>query len=131
MAFVSEGALWVVPVDEGGGATAPPQAIAVDQPESPSWEGDSRHIVYQTPRGLRRVIADGGLPDAIPLDLSWRNAATPERLVVHAGRCARQRAGSDARRVGHRDRIRASSGASKRITTNCTRGPSWTRRASM
>ena len=85
MAFVSEGTLWVVPVDEGGGATAPPHAIAVDQPESPSWEGDSRHIVYQTPRGLRRVIADGGVPDSIPLDLSWRNAATPERIVVHAG----------------------------------------------
>jgi imidazolonepropionase-like amidohydrolase len=85
MAFVSEGTLWVVPVDEGGGATAPPHAIAVDQPESPSWEGDSRHIVYQTPRGLRRIIADGGVPDSIPLDLSWRNAATPERVVVHAG----------------------------------------------
>ncbi len=85
MAFVSEGTLWVVPVDERGGATAPPHAIAGDQPESPSWEGDSRHIVYQTPRGLRRVLADGGLPDSIPLDLSWRNAATPERIVVHAG----------------------------------------------
>jgi len=85
MAFVREGALWVAPVDERGGATGPPQAIAMDQPESPSWEGDSKHIVYQTPRGLRRVIADGSLPDPIPLELSWRNAMTPERIVVHAG----------------------------------------------
>jgi imidazolonepropionase-like amidohydrolase len=72
-------------VDEGGGATGPPLAIATDQPESPSWEGDSQHLVYQTPRGLRRVIADGSLPDQIPLDLSWRNGATPERIVVHVG----------------------------------------------
>jgi Tol biopolymer transport system component/imidazolonepropionase-like amidohydrolase len=85
MAFVTEGTLWVVPVDERGGATAPPVAIATDQPESPSWEGDSRHIVYQTPRGLRRILADGGVPDPIPLDLTWRNGATPERIVVHAG----------------------------------------------
>jgi Tol biopolymer transport system component/imidazolonepropionase-like amidohydrolase len=85
MVFVSEGTLWVVPVDESGGATGPPLAVAADQPESPSWEGDSRHLVYQTPRGFRRIIADGSLPDQIPLDLTWRNGATPERIVVHVG----------------------------------------------
>jgi len=85
MAFVTEGSLWIVPVDERGGATGPPQAVATDQPESPSWEGDSRHIVYQTPRGLRRIVADGSLPDPIALDLTWRNGTTPERIVVHAG----------------------------------------------
>jgi len=85
MAFIREGALWVVPVDERGGATGPPQAVATDQPESPSWEGDSKHIVYQTPRGLRRIVADGSPPDQIPLELTWRNGATPQRIVVHAG----------------------------------------------
>jgi Tol biopolymer transport system component/imidazolonepropionase-like amidohydrolase len=85
MAFVTEGKLWVAPVDERGGATGPLVAIATDGAESPSWEGDSRHIVYQTPRGLRRILADGGVPDPIPLDLTWRNGATPERIVVHAG----------------------------------------------
>ena len=85
MAFVTEGTLWVVPVDEGGGATGPAQAVTTDQPGAPSWEADSKHLVYQTPRGLRRIIADGSLPDQIPLDLTWRNGATPERIVVHAG----------------------------------------------
>ena len=85
MAFVTEGALWIVPVDERGGATGPAQAIAIDQPESPSWEGDSKHVIYQTPKGLRRIIADGSLPDPIALDLTWRNGPTPERIVVHAG----------------------------------------------
>ena len=86
MALVSEGALWTVAVDERGEATGPPQIVANDQPESPSWEGDSKHIVYQTPGGLRRIIADGSLPERIPLELAWRNGATPERIVVHAGR---------------------------------------------
>ncbi len=59
-------------------AAAPPgrpHAIADDQPESPSWEGDSQHIVYQTPRGLRRVLADGSLPDPIALDLDLAQRA--------------------------------------------------------
>ena len=85
MAFVSEGALWIVPVDERGGATGPAQAVATDQPESPSWEGDAKHLVYQTAKGLRRVIAEGGQPEPIPLELTWRNGATPQRVVVHAG----------------------------------------------
>ena len=85
MTFVTEGKLWTADVDNKGAATAPPFTIADDQPESPSWEGDSRHIVYQTPNGLRRVLADGGPPESIPLDLSWRTSPTPARVVVHAG----------------------------------------------
>jgi Tol biopolymer transport system component/imidazolonepropionase-like amidohydrolase len=85
MAFVTEGALYVVPVDGSGGATGPPRIVASDQPASPSWEGDSKHIIYQTPKGLRRIIADGSIPEPIPLDLTWRNGTTPERIVVHAG----------------------------------------------
>src|SRR5262252_1717465 len=85
MAFVTEGRLVTVPVDDRGAATAPVREIANDQPESPSWEGDSRHIVYQTPNGLRRVVAEGSPPESIALDLMWRPSAPPARVVVHAG----------------------------------------------
>jgi Tol biopolymer transport system component/imidazolonepropionase-like amidohydrolase len=85
MAFVSEGKLWIVGVDQQGGAVNAPSVVADDQPGSPSWEADSRHIVYQTPRGLRRILADGSPPDAITLDLTWRSDALPDRVVVHAG----------------------------------------------
>src|SRR5262249_17237556 len=57
MAFVSGGRLWSVDVDARGNPTAQPFPIADDQPEAPSWEGDSQHVVYQTPAGLRRVPA--------------------------------------------------------------------------
>jgi len=85
MVFVSEGKLVTVPVDNNGGATGPPREVATDQPESPSWEGDSRHIVYQTPNGLRRIVTEGGPPEPIPLDMRWRPSEPPARVVVHAG----------------------------------------------
>jgi len=86
IAFVSEGTLWSVGVDGAASPTAPPFPVAIDQPESPSWERDSRHLVYQTPAGLRRVLADGSAPQSIPLTLDWRPALQPPRIVVHAGR---------------------------------------------
>jgi Tol biopolymer transport system component/imidazolonepropionase-like amidohydrolase len=85
MAFVSEGALWTVPVDGRGVPTAPPFAIADDQPESPSWERDSRHLVYQTPAGLKRILADGGVAQPIAIDLTWTPSLPPPRVLVHAG----------------------------------------------
>src|SRR5438067_11646317 len=85
MAFVTEDRLWTVPMDGAGGATGPPRDITADHPESPRWEGDSQHLVYQTPLGLRRVPADGGPPDPIALDLRWAASVPPPRVLVHAG----------------------------------------------
>ena len=86
MAFVSEGRLWSVDVDARGAPTTQPIPIADDEPESPSWEGDSRHIVYQTPNGLRRIDAKGGTAEPIPIAIQWTPARPPARVVVHAGR---------------------------------------------
>ncbi|OLC40193.1 MAG: hypothetical protein AUH43_26925, partial [Acidobacteria bacterium 13_1_40CM_65_14] len=91
MAFVSEGRLLSVPVDANGAVTGPPDDIAPDArggedtPESPSWEGDSRHIVYLTPSGFKRIPADGGTGDRIPIQMSWKGSPPPSRVVVHAG----------------------------------------------
>jgi hypothetical protein len=86
IAFVGEGTLWSVPVDAAAAPTAPAFAVADDQPESPSWQGDSRHLVYQTPGGLKRVLADGSVPEPIGIPLDWQPAPPPPRVIVHAGR---------------------------------------------
>ena len=86
MAWVTEGKLWVAPVNPGGAIAGDPKPIAEDAPESPSWESDSQHLVYQTSRGLRRILASGGPPDAIRCDVAWLAAPPPDRVVVHAGR---------------------------------------------
>ena len=85
LAFVSEGTLWSVPVDARGTPTAAPIAVADDAPEFPSWQGDSRHLVYQTPAGLRRIVADGSASERIAIDLKWTPDAPPARTIVHAG----------------------------------------------
>jgi Tol biopolymer transport system component len=88
MAFVSGGRIFVVPVDESGAATgapAPVTALADPPADFPSWEGDSRHLVYQTADGFRRIPADGGPPQPIACDLTWSMAPRPDRVVVHAG----------------------------------------------
>jgi Tol biopolymer transport system component len=83
--FATEDTLWTVAVDSRGVPTAPAVPVATDHPESPSWEADSRHIVYLTPGGLRRIPADGGSPTSIALSLAWRSPAAATRVVVHAG----------------------------------------------
>jgi Tol biopolymer transport system component len=91
MTYASDGKLWNVPVDMMGGATSPPAAIAPyvqggdELPESPSWEGDTRHLLYQTPSGLRRIPVDGGVPEPIAIAMNWAPDTPQEGVVVHAG----------------------------------------------
>jgi hypothetical protein len=85
MAFTAEGKLWVVGVDSGGAPTEPARIIAESSPESPSWEDEGRRLTYQTPDGLRRVPADGGVPEVLPFDFTWAPSEPPARVVIHAG----------------------------------------------
>jgi imidazolonepropionase-like amidohydrolase len=86
MAYVSEGQLMVIGVGSNAAPRSVPVALSADSPDSPTWQADSRHIVYLTPDGLRRISVDGGEPERFPIDLSWTPPAAPGRSVVHAGR---------------------------------------------
>ncbi|MBI4539343.1 MAG: PD40 domain-containing protein [Gemmatimonadetes bacterium] len=86
MAFVADGALWVVPVAADGQPIGPPRRLADELADAPTWTGDSRNIVYQTSEGLRRVSLDDGRIDEIPLRLAWRPALPAGQMVVHAAR---------------------------------------------
>ena len=87
IAYVTEGRLWTMPVDAGGGATGPPTPVEgslADMPSTPSWQSDSGHLVYQTPTGFRRVLAEGSQPEEIACDLGWL-PTLPDPVVIHAG----------------------------------------------
>jgi Tol biopolymer transport system component len=82
--YVTEGRLWVAGVGTNGVPQGDASLLTDDLPDSPSWEGDSRHIVYLTAEGLRRVPADGGTAAPIALSFAWQ-PVLPGRMVVHAG----------------------------------------------
>jgi len=86
LAFAANGQLWTVDTDERGTQPTRPQAIAGDHPDSPSWEGDSQHLVYQTPGGLRRVAVGGSAVETLPIALTWAPSPPPEHVTVHARR---------------------------------------------
>ena len=85
MAFVSEGRLVVMAVGANAGPLDQGTVLTSDSPDSPSWARDSRHIVYLTPDGLRKISVDGGEPERVPIDMGWARALPPERTVIHAG----------------------------------------------
>ena len=86
MAFVTEGTLWMVPVDERGGATGPPRRdrrrISRSRRAGKATRATSsirrrRACAASSPTAVR--------PTRFALDLTWRTAPPPERVVVHAG----------------------------------------------
>jgi hypothetical protein len=86
MAAVYEGMLSVWPVSIAGEPLGPPRRVSTESAHSPSWQGDSRHILYQSLDQLRIVDIETGETRTVPLDLKWTPAIPTGRTVVHAGR---------------------------------------------
>lgn len=86
MAYASEGVLWMVEVDREGAPSGPPVRLSNHHADAISWTGDSRSIVYQSTRGLRRYHLDDGRSEEIPLRLEWQRPAREGAAVVHAAR---------------------------------------------
>lgn len=86
MAYMSDGLLWTVDVDEDGDPIAPPDRLTNHHADAISWTGDSKTIVYQTVDGLRSVSLDDGRIETIPVDLTWRRYERDGSYTVHAAR---------------------------------------------
>lgn len=86
MAAIYEGVLAVWPVAASGEPLGPPRRITSDSAHSPSWQGDSRHILYQSLDQLRIVDIESGETRTVPFSMTWTPAIPKTRVVVHAGR---------------------------------------------
>jgi Tol biopolymer transport system component/imidazolonepropionase-like amidohydrolase len=86
MAYMSDGILWSVDVDQAGDPVSPPDRLTNHHADAISWTGDSRSIVYQTVDGLRRVSLDDGSIEEIPVDLTWNRPERDGSYTVHARR---------------------------------------------
>jgi Tol biopolymer transport system component len=86
MAAIYEGVLSVWPVAASGEPLGPPRRVTTESAHSPSWQGDSRHILYQSLDQLRIVDIETGDTRTVPLSLTWTPAIPKARTVIHAGR---------------------------------------------
>ena len=86
MAAIYEGVLSVWPVAATGEPQGPPRRITSESAHAPSWQGDSRHILYQSLDQLRIVDIETGETKTVPFNMTWTPAIPKGRVVVHAGR---------------------------------------------
>ena len=86
MAAIYEGVLSVWPVSASGEPQGPPRRVTSESAHSPSWQGDSRHILYQSLDQLRIVDIESGDTRTVPFKMTWTPAVPKSRVVVHAGR---------------------------------------------
>src|SRR5262245_52146489 len=86
MAAIYEGVLSVWPVAPSGEPLGPPRRVTSESAHAPSWQGDSRHILYQSLDKLRIVDIETGELRTVPFDLKYTPAVPATRVVVHAGK---------------------------------------------
>ena len=86
MAAIYEGVLAVWPVSPAGEPLGPPRRVTSESAHAPSWQGDSRHVLYQSLDQLRIIDIETGEAKTVPFDLTWTPAIPKTRTVVHAGR---------------------------------------------
>ncbi len=85
MAAIYEGQLAVWPVSRTGEPLGPPRHLTAEIAHSPSWAGDSEHILYQSNDKLKTIDIETGEVRDVPLHLKYTPAIPKGRLVVHAG----------------------------------------------
>ena len=86
MAAIYEGVLSVWPVAPSGEPLGPPRRVTSESAHAPSWQGDSRHILYQSLDQLRIVDIETGETKTVPFNMTWTPAIPKGRVVVHAGK---------------------------------------------
>ncbi|HYE85457.1 MAG TPA: amidohydrolase family protein [Vicinamibacterales bacterium] len=86
MAAIYEGVLAVWPVSVAGEPLGPPRRVTSESAHAPSWQGDSRHILYQSLDQLRIVDVESGETRTVPFNMTWTPAIPKGRVVVHAGK---------------------------------------------
>jgi Tol biopolymer transport system component len=86
MAAIYEGVLAVWPVAPTGEPLGPPRHVTSEIAYSPSWQGDSKHILYQSLDKLKTIDVESGEVKEIPLDLKYTPSIPKGRMVIHASK---------------------------------------------
>ena len=85
LALISQGLLWIAPVDHEGQITGPPIRLTNELADMPSWTADGRNLLYMATDQLKRINLDNGQINAFPIQLEWSRHLPAGRTVIHAG----------------------------------------------
>jgi Tol biopolymer transport system component len=85
LALAHEGLLKVMAVQKGE-PTNQLRQLTNEPINSPSWTGDSKHILFLATDRLKLVSVDNGHITDIPLELTYESKIPADRLVIHAAR---------------------------------------------
>src|SRR5262249_40060831 len=88
MAAIFEGVLSVWPVGASGEPLGPPRRVTSEPANTPSWQSDSRHLLYQSHHQLKIIDLVTGRARPVPVDLKYTIDVPKGRLVLHAGQLA-------------------------------------------
>ena len=86
IAAVIHSQLYIIPVDANGVPNGKAEKINDEVTDAPTWSGDSRSLLYLSNGQLRLISRNGGHPQTVPLNLSWRPQQHEGKVIIHAGR---------------------------------------------
>lgn len=86
IAYIQEGTLWHLPIDETGNAIGEPIALTTELAASPSWTADGRNIAYIATDQLKVLEVATKKTEEIVINLNWTPKLSSELYVIHAGR---------------------------------------------
>ncbi len=82
-AAISDGVLWQIPVDTKGQPTGIPIRLTNELADVPSWSGDSKHILYLTTDGLKKINIQTGIAEKMEVRLKTTRKSLEGRTVIH------------------------------------------------
>jgi Tol biopolymer transport system component len=86
VAFIMDSVLHVMPLNADGSPNGAAKAITTEAADLPSWAGDSHTLLYKAADKLMTIGADGAGAALVPVNLTWKQAASQATTVVRAGR---------------------------------------------
>ncbi len=82
LAFGMDGGLWTLPVSVSGDPTGQARPVYGETVDFPSWLGDSRGLLFLTPRGLRRLDLSTGESESVPIRHDYEVESATGRLLI-------------------------------------------------
>jgi len=86
MAYIKNGTLWTVPVDEKGQISGSEKQLTQELANNISWTGDSQNIVYMATDRLKKISVADGKTEEIPIKLHWKSHFPKGDYIIHAGK---------------------------------------------